>query len=308
MTKERLTIGELSRRTGIAVKTLRFYSDEGLLPPAGRTRGGYRLYGPADLARLDLIRTLREAGLPLATIRSVVEREVGLGDALRLRLRAVEAHIVSLQHVAAALRAALRSEPSDEDLRRLCAVTRLSNEERKAVIKGFYDQVSQGLPVDRGWVNAMVEASAPKLPDEPTPEQLDAWIELSTIVSDPGFVETMRASAKQSWQPGFDAAAYRRASDEAAASARAALDRGLPPGATEAGDIVGRFAGAVAAASGQPDDAAFRAMMRERFAKHDPRASRYWELVALLKGQPPQASPNEEWAWLTRAIEHHLGP
>ena len=49
-------------------------------------------------------------------------------------------------------------------------------------------------------------------------------------------------------------------------------------------------------------------MMRERHQTMDPRASRYWELVAILKGQPPKASPNEEWASLTRAIEHHLGP
>lgn len=307
MTKERLTIGELSRRTGIAVKTLRFYSDEGLLPPAGRTRGGYRLYGPADLARLDLIRTLREAGTPLATIRSVVERQVGLGDALRLRLRAVEAHIVSLQHVAAALRAALRAEPTDEDLRRLSAVTRLSNEERKAVIKGFYDRVSEGLPVDQEWVKAMVEASAPKLPDDPSPAQLDAWIELATIVSDPGFVENMRASAKQSWNENFDVASYRRATDEAIASARAAIDRGLGPGSPEAAAVVERFSREAATASGQPDLATFRKMMRERYTTMDPRASRYWELVALLRGEPAKTSPNQEWAWITAAIEQHIG-
>jgi hypothetical protein len=40
-----LTIGELARLTGLTVKTVRFWSDEGLLPPEGRTRAGYRLYG-----------------------------------------------------------------------------------------------------------------------------------------------------------------------------------------------------------------------------------------------------------------------
>jgi DNA-binding transcriptional MerR regulator len=47
MAKERLPIGELSRRSGIPVKTLRFYSDEGLLPPTERSGSGYRLYGGA---------------------------------------------------------------------------------------------------------------------------------------------------------------------------------------------------------------------------------------------------------------------
>lgn len=63
--KEWLTIGEVSRRTGIPVKTLRDRSDEGLLPPSERSRSGYRLYSERDVIRLDLIRALREAGLGL---------------------------------------------------------------------------------------------------------------------------------------------------------------------------------------------------------------------------------------------------
>jgi hypothetical protein len=41
-----LTIGELAERTGLSVRTIRFYSDSGVVPPAGRTDAGYRLYGP----------------------------------------------------------------------------------------------------------------------------------------------------------------------------------------------------------------------------------------------------------------------
>src|SRR5262245_16078950 len=125
-----LTIGELSRRTGIPVKTLRFWSDEGLLPPASRSASGYRLYAEEALIRLDLVRTLREAGLGLDAIRKVLRRDMSLADALRLHLVAVEAHAASLQRVAAALRAVLRGEPDESDVRRVCAVTRLTNEER----------------------------------------------------------------------------------------------------------------------------------------------------------------------------------
>jgi DNA-binding transcriptional MerR regulator len=52
-------IGELSRLTGLPVRTIRFWSDEGLVPPEGRTPAGYRLYGPDALVRLGLVRTLR---------------------------------------------------------------------------------------------------------------------------------------------------------------------------------------------------------------------------------------------------------
>jgi hypothetical protein len=61
-----LSIGELSARTGLPVRTIRFYSDSGVVPPAERSAGGYRLYGPDALARLGLVRTLRDLGSGLA--------------------------------------------------------------------------------------------------------------------------------------------------------------------------------------------------------------------------------------------------
>ena len=70
-----LSIGQASKRTGLSVKTLRYYSDQGLVPPSARSRSGYRLYSETDLAKLDLVRTLREAGLSLDAIGRVLRRE-----------------------------------------------------------------------------------------------------------------------------------------------------------------------------------------------------------------------------------------
>ena len=308
MAKERLTIGELSRRTGVPVKTLRFYSDEGLVPPLSRSRSGYRLFGDEALARIDVVRTLREAGLGLDAIKRVLRRETSLADALRLRLAAVEAHVVALQQVAAALRAALRSEPNEDDVRRLCAVTRLSNEERKTVIEGFYDRVSEGIPMDEGWKRAMIEASAPRLPDNPTPEQLDAWIELAELLSDPRFLENMRANAKDVWGR-FDMDAFRRANDEAAAAARDALARGVAPESDDASSIVHRYAEAMTTARGvpfDPSDERIRRGFRERFERQDPRGGRYWELVAILKGAPMVETRVKDWVWIKSAVLHHF--
>ena len=305
MAKERLTIGDLARRTGVPIKTLRFYSDEGLLPPAERTRSRYRLYGEEAIARLDLVRTLREAGLGIDAIKKVLRRETSLADALRLRLVAVEAHIASLQRVGAALRAALRSEPNEDDVRRIGAVTRLSNEERRAVIEGFYDRVSEGIPIDEQWKRQMIEASAPKLPDNPSPEQLDAWIELANLVADPTFVQSLRESAKDVWGK-FDMAAMRRASDDVMIAAKDAVARGATPESAEAKAVVERYGAALAAAKGGTFDEDTRRGMLERFEKHDPRAARYWELVALLNGTPSTASNVKEWDWIKKAVLHHL--
>lgn len=306
MGKERHSIGDVSKRTGIPVKTLRFYSDEGIIPPSGRSRSGYRLYSEEDIVKLDLVRTLREAGIGLDAIRAVLHRTMSVKDALRLRLGAVEAHLMSLRQVAAALRASLRSEPTEHDIRRLCAVTRLSNEERKAMITRFYEQVAEGIPIDKQWMRAMIEASAPKLPDEPTPEQLDAWVELAEIVSDPKFVESLRDSARDAWGPGFDVSAMRAANDETLARATEARAHGIAPESDGAKPVVDAYVAAMARAAGNPPDAKFRAGMRQRIQRHDPRASRYWELVAILNGKHEMSSRVDEWKWIVAAAMHHL--
>lgn len=114
------SIGELSALSGVTVRRIRFYSDKGLLPPAARTAAAYRVFSEADLARLDLIRALREAGLSLETIRKVLSRRLTLAGVLRMRLGTLEAEIASRRRIAAVLKATLRiSDPTESDLRRL---------------------------------------------------------------------------------------------------------------------------------------------------------------------------------------------
>ena len=53
-----LRIGEVARRTGLPVKTIRYYCDEGLLQPRARSESGYRLFDEENLAELTIIRSL----------------------------------------------------------------------------------------------------------------------------------------------------------------------------------------------------------------------------------------------------------
>ncbi|WP_426957335.1 MerR family transcriptional regulator [Muricoccus radiodurans] len=66
------SIGELGRRTGCKVQTIRWYEEVGLLPPASRTAGGHRVYGAAHLQRLDFVRHAREFGFSLDAIRTLL--------------------------------------------------------------------------------------------------------------------------------------------------------------------------------------------------------------------------------------------
>jgi MerR family transcriptional regulator, copper efflux regulator len=64
-----MRIGVLAGRSGLPVKTLRYYEDLGLLPAIGRSEGGYRLFGEDSLRRLEFIRRLKTLGLSLEEIR-----------------------------------------------------------------------------------------------------------------------------------------------------------------------------------------------------------------------------------------------
>ncbi len=82
-----LSSGDLARATGNTVRTIRFYEEEGLLRPAVVSEGGHRRYTPDDLERLRLITDLRELGLSLCEIRSVLEIRNGCHTAAEFALR-----------------------------------------------------------------------------------------------------------------------------------------------------------------------------------------------------------------------------
>jgi len=68
-----LRIGEVARRSGLTVKTIRFYCDEGLIQPISRSDGGYRLFDEGVFSELALIRTLRAMEMPLPVVRQILE-------------------------------------------------------------------------------------------------------------------------------------------------------------------------------------------------------------------------------------------
>ena len=65
-------IGEVARRSGFPVKTIRYYEKRGLLAPASRNESGYRLYGDEELGRLKFIRRAKLLGLTLGEIHGLI--------------------------------------------------------------------------------------------------------------------------------------------------------------------------------------------------------------------------------------------
>jgi len=68
-----LRIGEVARRTGLPVKTIRYYCDEGLLQPKDRSAGGYRLFDEDNLAELAIIRALRAMDVSIPELARILE-------------------------------------------------------------------------------------------------------------------------------------------------------------------------------------------------------------------------------------------
>jgi DNA-binding transcriptional MerR regulator len=79
-------IEEVAARTGFTKRTLRYYEEIGLITPAGRSEGNYRLYSEADVVRLQRIKRLKDVlGIPLSSIKCLAEVEETL-DALGTEL------------------------------------------------------------------------------------------------------------------------------------------------------------------------------------------------------------------------------
>jgi len=95
---EPMKVGELAERAGLTVRTLHHYDELGLLRPAGRTPSGHRLYGRAELERLQQIASLRHLGLPLGEIAACLSRpEYSLERVLDLHVERMEGQIARQQ-------------------------------------------------------------------------------------------------------------------------------------------------------------------------------------------------------------------
>ncbi|MEU6132947.1 MerR family transcriptional regulator [Saccharopolyspora sp. NPDC047091] len=69
---ERMQIGEVAERTGLSLRTIRYYEEVGLVVPSGRSPGGFRLYTDPDVDRLRLIMRMKPLGFQLDEMRELL--------------------------------------------------------------------------------------------------------------------------------------------------------------------------------------------------------------------------------------------
>ncbi len=309
------TIGELARRTGLPVRTIRFYADEGVVPPTERTPAGYRVFDAQALARLDLVRTLRELGVDLETIRRVLAREVSVADVAAAHAEAVEVQIRALRMRRAVLRTVAAAGCTQEEMRLMHKLTKLTEAERQRLVDDFLDDVLGG--GQDGPVEAMLRSARPSLPDDPSPQQVSAWVELAELTQDPDFRARIRGMSERA--AADRAAGLAQPSPEQAqaaaaavlAAVRPALEQGIDPASPAARPALDQVVAIQLDLFGQADTPAARRELRERLAAFtDRRAERYWELLATINGWPRRAALEgtaDAYQWVIAALAAHAG-
>ncbi|MET8509117.1 MerR family transcriptional regulator [Streptomyces sp. NPDC004787] len=264
------SIGELAERAGVSVKTVRYYSERGLLPEAGRTGGGHRRYGPGALERLRSIRALRALELPVTEVGRVLDQGAAWEDVVTGRLREVERRMTALRWHEASLRL-LRDAPAAERAERLRLLGALAAPPDTTVLARFWRRT---LPVrfPARLAAAVVDAAVPRPPADPTPAQVLAYARLHALVAAAPAPPVHLAGV-----PHRAAALYEGLAE--------AYDLAAATGPGDGGEALERFVGAYADALAARDTPAFRRRLaRLLVAGADPVIGSYWQLAGALRG------------------------
>src|SRR5262249_49492997 len=147
--------------------------------------------------------------------------------------------------------------------------------ERRRIVDEFVTRAFEGIPkaAPGAHIANAMRALPPELPDDPSDRQVEAWLELVGLVSDPAFQDRVRqmalaGAAAQPQQP-FDMAPIRQHAGEA-------LEQGVAPDSEAASEVVARILPVQMSA-------AERVTLRETLETfNDARVERYWQLMGVL--------------------------
>ncbi|MET7297944.1 MerR family transcriptional regulator [Embleya sp. NPDC005575] len=303
------SIGDLARRTGLTVKTIRFYSDAGIVPPTDRSPAGYRLYDIDAVTRIDLVRTLRDLGLDLSVIRKVLDREVSVPEVASAHADALDVQIRTLRLRRSVLRAVAKRGPTPEELDLMHKLAKLSDSERQRLVTDFIDDTFGGLDANPEFV-AMMRSAMPQLTDDPAPEQVEAWVELGELCQDTDFRAAIRRMAEHQAAEraqGDTTGLHHDLTTAVREQVGEALAAGIQPESDQAALIVDSLAGLYGETFGRTDDADLRQWLVTRLETGaDSRAERYWQLLSTINGWPVPPTLAPVFSWFITALRSQL--
>ena len=244
-------------------------------------------------------------------LRRVTERRTKIEDAARAHADAIDLHIHQLTLRRAVLRAIARGVTDPEEVQRMTAFAEASAEESRRIMEEFLDSIfadHQNNPFAQRMRTAL-----PVLPDEPSAEQIDAWVELASLIQDSAFrariremiVEGERQRAASDITDTDEAT--QRAGQAVVDRAGTAVSHGVATDSAEALAIVNEVVPLFAAAASKEDSPEYRRALAHQLATFsDRRVERYWQLIGLINGWPAQPSRMWPYQWFMAALDASL--
>ncbi|MDU0304360.1 hypothetical protein [Streptomyces sp. PAL114] len=180
----------------------------------------------------------------------------------------------------------------------------LSRTEQRRLVAAFIDDTFNGLDVNPEFVSLM-RSVTPELPDDPTPEQVEAWVELAELCQNADFRTAVRRMAEEQAEEvsrqdvadlhdGLDRAVRERIEEAVSAGVLPASATTAPPA-----DSLGGLYGHAFASAGDGDLRRWLVARLEMTA--DPHAKRYWQLLATVNGWPASPTLAPVYTWFTTA-------
>ncbi|WP_196054625.1 MerR family transcriptional regulator [Nocardia aurantiaca] len=288
----------MARSTGFAVRTIRFYCDEGILE-SQRSAGGHRMFD-ADSAteRLRLVRRLRALGIGLSSIIDVLREERSMTEVIAAESARLDIEFRSVAWRRASLRAIETVAPAQRAERlALLAAAQDGGAVHDCLVR-FWRRILA--PIPRHEIDRWVGWNVPEPPADPSIDEVVAYAELAAIVADPDMNNVVR---QQYWrsQPELirdDHGLYVEVGD-VLTDVVPLVSEGVRP---HAGSELDRFVNAHAHARGERDSPRFREQLLIDATDSDHRVHRYWALTARFFGT--RVSVGRAHDWVYNALAH----
>ncbi|MGY1945986.1 MerR family transcriptional regulator [Nocardia asiatica] len=296
-----VTIGELSRSTGVPVRTLRFYCDDGILE-AKRSTGGHRLFDPASAVdRVLLLRRLRALGLSLSAITDVLSGVASIADAVAAERAALDTELRTLGWRRASLRAVEDAPPAERAARlQLLAAVQDRDQARDRLVQ-FWQRLLTPLP--SGIFDGFVAMNIPDLTADPPPRQVVAYAELTAAITDPALSTAM---SRQLWRTDPTGIHDKRALVIGVAEVCETVDALVAARcAPRPGAELDQFVDVHATARRERDTPRLRRRLLDDATDTHPVIRRYWQLTTELTGTTTSGGAQY---WLYRALARWSDP
>ena len=178
-----------------------------------------------------------------------------------------------------------------------------SADERRRILDHYLDAVFGDYDNE---VAEKLRIGAPDLPDDPTPDQVAAWVELAELLRDPDYIAASRRMAERARADGPEPdVAQFEVGKAVGEQAGTALRNGIDPDSPAALAVVERIE---AMAPGEAEERLKAADRIDAFT--DRRVARYWTLVGIVNGWPQTNVPTPDslidaWEWYAKALRAH---